>query len=320
MRLFRHTTGLPPEARGAVVVLGNFDGVHRGHRALIAKAHAVAETTGAAIGVVTFEPHPRQVFRPDDPPFRLTPMHIKTRLLAEAGVDLLFVLTFDADFAAQSADTFVDDILAGGLGISHAIAGHDFRFGKGRAGDADFLTAAGARHGFGVTIVDPQAHETGTVFSASEVRRSLEAGDPLRAAEILGRPWEIEGRVVKGDQRGRTLGYPTANIDMADFLRPAYGVYAIRAAVDQAEAARAGGAPLAWINGVANLGIRPMWRTDRPMLEAHLFDFSGDLYGKHLRVQMVGFLRGEMRFDGVDPLIEQMNRDSANARAILANA
>jgi len=311
MQIFRHHSELPAELRGSVVAVGNFDGVHRGHQIVIADAQAVAKATGASLAVLSFEPHPRSMFRPDDAPFRLTPFRIKARLLEALGVDLHVVLHFDIEFSRQAADWFVEEVLLGGLGASHVAIGYDFCFGHRRQGNAESLLSYGRRHGFGVTVVTQASDESGGTYSSSAAREHLQAGRIREAAEILGRPWEIEGRVETGDRRGRELGYPTANLTLGDYLRPAFGVYAVRAAVDE-------GPELAWRDGVANVGIRPMYAVENPLMEAHLFDFDGDLYGRHLRVQLIEWLRPEMKFDSVDALIAQMDRDSEKARRVLA--
>jgi riboflavin kinase/FMN adenylyltransferase len=311
MQIFRHTENLPAAVRGAVVAIGNFDGVHRGHQTVVAAARAEARRLGVPLCVLSFEPHPRSLFRPDDPPFRLTPFRIKARLLEALGVDLHVVLHFDRAFAARSAEDFIETILVGALGARHVVVGYDFCFGHRRAGTPETLTAFGRRLGFGVTIVTQASDETGGLYSSSRARELLAEGDTRGAAEILGRPWEIEGRVEHGDKRGRQLGFPTANVELGDFLRPAYGIYAVRCAVD-------GEGPLAWHDGVANLGIRPMWRTEAPLLEAYLFDFSGDLYHRHLRVQLVEWLRGEEKFDSLEALVAQIDRDCEAARRALA--
>jgi riboflavin kinase/FMN adenylyltransferase len=310
MQIFRHHHPLPQAARGAVVAVGNFDGVHRGHAAVVEAARAEAARLGAPLAVLTFEPHPRQYFRPEDPPFRLTPFRIKARLLEALGIDLLHVLHFDPALAAMSAEEFAAGILFDGLGARHVVVGADFRFGHGRRGDAAMLEALAAPAGAAVTVL-AKTGLPGRVFSATEARAHLAGGAPRTAASILGRPWEIEGRVEHGDKRGRTLGFPTANLELGEYLRPAYGVYAVRCAVDD-------GAPPVWRDGVANLGIRPMWQSERPILESFIFDFAGDLYGSHLRVQLVEYLRPELRFDGLEALVARMNQDCAEARAALA--
>lgn len=318
MKLFRHWD-LPADAKGSVVVIGNFDGVHLGHQVVIREAAAVARELKAPLAVLSFEPHPRAVFRPDDPPFRLTPFRIRARQLEALGIDIHVCLHFDLDFARRSADWFAQTVLAEGLGARHVAIGYDFCFGHNRQGNAETLLGYGRRHGFGVTVVTQASDESGGVYSSSRIRQLLKDGKPREAALLLGRPWEIEGRVEHGDKRGRQLNYPTANVMLNDYLRPAYGVYAVRAAVDEGPVSGGGADSAAdagpiWYDGVANLGIRPMWQTDEPMLEAHLFDFSGDLYGRHLRVELVEYLRGEMKFDDIGALVRQMDRDSAEAR------
>ncbi len=311
MRVFKQLDALPDDARGTVVAIGNFDGVHRGHQEVIAEAAAVARVMEAPLAAMAFEPHPRRYFKPDDAPFRLTPEGPRTRLLAEHGVDLHYLPSFDAGFAGQSAHAFVEHVLVKQLGARHVTVGYDFHYGRGRQGNAESLLTDGRRYGFGVTVVTQAADETGGIYSSSRIREALKAAQPQHAAEALGRPFEIEGPVLKGDQRGRLLGYPTANIDLNDYQQPAFGVYAVRCAVAEDD-------PPQWRDGVANLGIRPMFEVDRPLLEAHLFDFDGDLYGRVLRVQLVAYLRTEIRFRSIDELIAQMNDDSAAARAILS--
>jgi riboflavin kinase/FMN adenylyltransferase len=309
MRLFRHFSPFPDDARGAVVALGNFDGVHRGHQAVLARSGAVARAERRLHGVVTFEPHPRSLFRPQDPPYRLTPLRVKAMQLEALGIDVMICLHFDAGFAERSAENFVTEVLHRGLGVGHVVSGYDFVFGKGRAGDAALLERLGATLGFGVTIVPPVACESGTAFSATRIRELLIAGEPKQAADLLGRPWEIDGRVEHGDARGRTIGFPTANLSLGDYLRPASGVYAVRAGIT-------GPAGVVWHDAVANLGMRPTVDGTDLRLEVHLLDFSGDLYGKHLRVALIGWIRAERKFAGLDDLKAQIARDADAARAI----
>lgn len=310
MRLIRHFQDVPVEGHGAVAALGNFDGVHLGHQAVIREAAEVAHAHKAPLAVLTFEPHPRSFFRPQDPPFRLTPFRIKTRHLQALGVNFLFELAFDAEMAARSAETFVTEILVGGFHVAHVVVGYDFCFGKGRAGNAALLTEFGGRHGFGVTSVAAAKEGAGPAYSSTLARERLMAGDPKSAAATLGRPWEIEGRVEHGDARGRHLGFPTANIALGEFMEPKLGVYAVMAADDSDEVPR-------WIGGVANLGSRPTVGGTRVQLEVHLFDFAGDLYGKHLRVALMDFIRPEMKFNGLDALKTQIAVDSLAARRML---
>ncbi len=314
MAIFRHTSELPAAARGAVVAIGNFDGVHRGHQAVLAEIGRIAAEAGAPRAVLTFEPHPRRFFRPDDPPFQLTSFRLKARLLETLGVDHVFFLTFNLSLSRLSAEAFVEDILVRDLGVAHVGVGDNFCFGHKRQGDAAFLRAAGAAKGFGVTILPRVMSPTGEAYSSTAVRDYLKAGDPTRAASLLGRYWEIEGRVLAGRKLGRKLGIPTANIALADSLEPAQGVYAVRAGVDRGDETE-------WHAGVASLGVRPTVEDSEAgtlLLEVHLFDFADDLYGQHMRVALLDYLRPEWKFDGLPALEAQMQEDARRARVILA--
>lgn len=295
------------EWQGGAVALGNFDGVHRGHQALLAcvKGHAAALKVPAV--ALTFEPHPRGFFVPDTGPFRLTLPPAKMRLLGAYGVQAVLAQRFDGAFAALPAASFIEDVLLKGLGARHVVCGYDFTFGARRSGNVEMLRAEGRARSFGVTVLDPVMRE-GEIYSSTRIREALRAGWVSEAADLLGHSWEIEGVVELGDQRGRTIGFPTANVALGEHLRPRFGVYAVRALV--------GGA---WLNGVANLGKRPTFGKLRENFEVHLFDFAGDLYGKTLRVALVDFIRPEMRFTGLDPLKAQIAADREAARRILAN-
>jgi riboflavin kinase / FMN adenylyltransferase len=310
MRIFRHYEELPAVVRGGVVALGNFDGVHLGHQAVIGKALDLAKSLGAPAGVMTFEPHPRSVFTPDQPPFRLTPFRIKARLIEALNVDFLLMQHFDKAFAAHTAEQFIEEVLLRGLGVRAVVVGYDFCFGKGRQGSVEMLRG---RPEFQTVTVDAQTGPDGQTYSSNLIRQSLQGGKPDIAARILGRPWEIEGRVETGDQRGRTIGFPTANLHLGDYMRPAIGVYAVRAGIDQ-------GTGTVWHDGVANLGSRPTFDKQDVILEAHLFDFDGDLYGRHLRVALAGYIRAERKFDGLPALKAQIAADCDTARAILSEA
>jgi riboflavin kinase / FMN adenylyltransferase len=310
MRVFRHTNA-SDDARGAVVAAGNFDGVHLGHQAVLGEAKALARRLDAPFAVLTFEPHPRVVFQPGLPPFRLTPFRAKSRELETLGVDLLFTLHFDLAFAQKTAEEFVAEVLVAGLGIKAVVVGYDFVFGNKRRGTAELLKTEGSKHGFDVKVVAPVSAAGGVVYSSTQIREHLVAGRPREAAALLGRPWEIDGRVDVGDKLGRTIGFPTANIDLADYLRPAPGVYAVRAGIEE-------GGKTEWHDGAANLGWRPTVGGKDLRLEAHLFDFRGDLYGKHLRVAFIERLRPEQRFAGLDALKAQIAADCQKAREILA--
>jgi riboflavin kinase/FMN adenylyltransferase len=294
--------------------MGNFDGLHRGHAQLIGQVRDRALAQGRPVAVLTFEPHPRGVFRPGSEPFRLTPFRVKERELAKLGVDLLFVQHFDLAFAAKSAEDFIADMIAGAIGASHLIVGWDCAFGNRRRGTADLLREAGPKHGFEVTVIEPIRGADQTVYSSTQIRELLRAGRPREAAALLGRFWEIDGRVQTGDRRGRTIGFPTANLGLGDFLRPAFGVYAVRVSGDGPDDPLAGRD----IDGVANLGLRPTVGGLEPRLEAHLFDTELDLYGRHLRVALIEFIRPERKFAGLDALKAQIAEDAAQARVILA--
>jgi riboflavin kinase/FMN adenylyltransferase len=294
--------------------MGNFDGLHRGHAALIAAARDRARAAGVPAAVLTFEPHPRSVFMPEGEPFRLTPFRVKERELERLGVDLLFVQHFDRAFAQKSADSFVAEVLLGAIGATHIVVGHDCTFGNRRRGTPELLRAAGAAHGFGVTVVEPVRGSDAAVYSSTHIRELLRDGKPREAAAQLGRCWEIDGRVTVGDRRGRTIGFPTVNLGLGEYLRPAFGVYAVRVAGDGPDDPFAGRA----MDGVANIGLRPTVGTPEPRLEAHLFDLDADLYGRHLRVSLVDFIRPEKKFAGLDALKAQIAEDAARARAVLA--
>ncbi|MBK5926911.1 bifunctional riboflavin kinase/FAD synthetase [Rhodobaculum claviforme] len=308
MRTLKGWTGLATADRGATLAIGNFDGVHLGHRGVIEQARAAAP--GAPLGVLTFEPHPRQVFRPDAPPFRLMNAEARAHRLEKLGVERLYELPFDPRLSELSAEAFAREVLTEGLGVRHVVVGPDFCFGKGRTGTAADLRAFGARMGFGVTIADVVAGAGGRV-SSTAIRDALSEGRPRDAADMLGHWHRIEGRVRHGDKRGRDLGYPTANMGMDGLHPPRFGVYAVL--VEVLEGPHRG----SW-HGAASLGIRPMFETPLPSIETFLFDFAGDLYGTELSVGLVAFLRPEIRFDGLPALVAQMAADCTRARDILA--
>lgn len=314
MRIFRHYRDIPAAYRGAVVAIGNFDGVHLGHQALIGEAKRMADERGSALGVVAFEPHPQEFFRPSTESFRLTPFRTKARLIAEQGADAMFALAFDADMAAKSAQDFVIDVLVEGLGAGCVVVGSDFQFGKGRTGNVAVLSYMGEMEGFGVVVFRPVAATGHDKISSTRVREALKAGRPEEAAELLGHWWTVESRVEHGDKRGRTIGFPTANMRLEHCLKPAFGVYAVRAVILEDDK------PVGKYDGVASFGTRPMFASEIPLLETYLFDFAGDIYGKHLAVSFVAYLRPEARLDGLDALRAQIVADSAAARAALKRA
>jgi riboflavin kinase/FMN adenylyltransferase len=310
MRIFRHVANLPEAEKGTVVAIGNFDGLHRGHQQVIATARDIARAQERRFGVLTFEPHPRSYFGRAEEPFRLTPFRIKVRELQTLGVETLFVLRFDAALAGRTAEDFLAGVLHAGIGAAHIVVGYNFKFGNDRKGDAAFLAARGAECGFAVTTVEPARDEVEEVFSSTLIRKYLHNGQPQRAAALLGHLWEVEGRVASGRKLGRTIGFPTANVDLGDAIRPARGVYSIRAGVQTDSGMR-------WHDGVANVGVRPTVDGETLVLEVHLFDFAGDLYGRYLRVAFVDYLRPEQKFDGIDALKAQIAEDSRQARELL---
>jgi riboflavin kinase/FMN adenylyltransferase len=314
MRIFRHIADVPDAYKGAVVAIGNFDGVHLGHQALISHAHRLADERNAPLAVLVFEPCPREFFRPGGEPFRLTPFRAKSHLIAALDVDCMYALAFDAEMARRTAQEFVVDVLIKGLEVGCVAVGSDFRFGHGRAGDATGLSYLGAMEGFGVSVLGTVGGGAGEKISSTAIRTALQSGKPEEAMRQLGHPFAIEGRVEHGDKRGVTLGYPTANLHLDGYMRPAFGIYAVRASVLEDDLV------VARYDGVANLGIRPMYERAEPMLETHLFDFGGDLYGKHLSVDVIAYLRPEAKFASVDDLTAQIAKDVARAKQILAKA
>jgi len=297
---------VPAALRGAVVALGNFDGVHRGHAELARVACEMASQRGARAAALTFEPHPRSVFRPEQPVFRLTSPAVKAELLAGLGLSLTFVVPFDRDIAAIHAEAFIDDLLLGRLGAAGLVCGYDFHFGQGRSGSPEMLEARAMRAGVPVAVVPPYSWH-GEPVSSTLIRTALEQGDVARAAEFLGRPWFVRGAVAHGDKRGRDLGYPTANMHLPRDCRLRHGIYAVRMRIDSV-----------WHDGVASFGSRPTFDDGAPRLETFVFDFSGDLYGRKVDVAFVAWLRGEAKFVTLEALIAQMDADSLAARDILA--
>jgi riboflavin kinase / FMN adenylyltransferase len=293
---------------GAVVAIGNFDGVHRGHRAVIAAAQARARALGRPAAALTFEPHPRSFFRPDEPLFRLTDERAKLRLLAGTGLDGAIVLPFDAALAGLSAADFVARILVGRFAVAGVAIGFDFHFGLNRAGSPGYLAAQGAKLGFAVDIV-PRFEDNGRPVRSGPIRAALAAGRIAEANELLGYPWFVSGTVVHGDKRGRELGYPTANLRLDPGCALAHGIYAVRVGVGERR-----------YDGVASFGRRPMFDQGTVLLEAFLFDFSGDLYGEVIDVAFVDWIRPELKLDSVDELVRRMDEDSRLARAALARA
>mgnify|MGYP001182736689 FL=1 len=307
MEVYRNLSEVPDRFRGGAVVLGNFDGVHRGHQAVIGKAATAAKTEGQPLGVVTFDPHPRAFFRPHDAPFYLTSIEEKARLMEALGVDFLLVLPFDKTLSNQAPEEFVKQVIVDGVRAKSVAVGFNFRFGHRRSGDGALLTDLGVELGFEVSLVDAVVSSGGGIYSSTHIREHLAAGKPAQAAVLLGRPFEIAGPVVKGDQRGRELGFPTANLKLGSYLQPAFGGYVVRAGLEADGGTR-------WLDGVANIGNRPTLDGTRLLLETHIFDFDEDIYGQYLRIALIEFLRPEQKFDGIEALKERIEIDSGIAR------
>ncbi|NYD90948.1 riboflavin kinase/FMN adenylyltransferase [Sphingomonas melonis] len=299
-------SAVPSHLAGGIVALGNFDGFHLGHQAVVGRAVARAHAAGRPALVATFDPHPVRHFRPDTPPFRLTTLDQRQRLFAEAGVDAMVVFQFDAALAALSAERFIAERLHANLAAAGVVTGEDFTFGHRKSGDVHLLAERGRAHGFVAETVGAVTLD-GEPVSSTRIRTLLRAGDPRGAARLLTRPFAIEGIVQHGDKLGRTIGYPTANVDMGKYLRPAYGIYAVTARLGDGRV----------LKGAANLGIRPTFDPPKELLEPYFFDFSGDLYGQPIEVALIDYLRPEAKFDSLDALTAQMERDCARARALL---
>lgn len=304
MKIFDGLSDISAQQQEAVIVIGNFDGVHKGHQALLQQARAKANELGVACGVLTFEPHPRRLFRPDEPPGRITPKHLKADRLKAYDVDFIFALNFNWDLASLSSDDFIQQILLDSLKARHVFIGQDFRFGQMRKGTPACIENAG----IGVTPIEAVLGDNGERYSSSEVRQALRHGEIVRANTMLGWDWEIHGEVIKGDQRGRELGYPTANLKLGETVHPAYGIYAAFVQITDEED---------WHLSAVNVGIRPMFEVPVAQVEAHILDFDRDIYGKILRVKLIERLRSEAKFDSLDALIAQMDKDCAKARKVL---
>ncbi|HFC05516.1 MAG TPA: bifunctional riboflavin kinase/FAD synthetase, partial [Rhizobiales bacterium] len=307
------SSDVPPGCKQAVVAIGNFDGVHLGHQKLIEAADRQAQELGRPLGVLTFEPHPRSLFRPDEPVFRLSPPDWKARLLKGLGVQCLDVATFDRNLAGLEAEDFVKQILVERLDVSHVVTGYDFHFGRGRKGSPQTMRDLGKRFGFGVTIVDQVTDDDGVApFSSSAVRTALRRGHVQKAASQLGHWWSIMGTVVKGDQRGRTIGYPTINMALEPGCEPHEGIYAVR--VRSADS----NDKTVW-SGAGYIGYRPTFETEQLFLEVFIFDFDSDVYGQKFIVEFMGFIRPDKRFDSLDDLLVQMEEDCQEIRKRLSH-
>ena len=307
---------VPAHLRGGIVALGNFDGFHRGHQAVVGRAVDRARAEDRPVLVATFDPHPVRFFKPDLPPFRLTTLDQRQRLFAQAGADAMLVFSFNAELAAVTAPEVVTDYPVSRIGAAGVVTGEDFTFGKGRGGNGDVLKMVGQANRLSVDSVAPVAEE-GEAVSSSRIREALEAGDCDTATHFLTRPFAIEGMVEHGDKRGREIGYPTANIGLGKYLRPRFGVYAVRGRVEESgSGSSAGGRTL---DGVANVGTRPMFDPPKELLEPYFLDYDGDLYGRKIEVQFISFLRDELMLDGLDALRAQIDRDVTEARRRLAS-
>ncbi len=301
--------GIPDSLKGSIVALGNFDGFHLGHQAVVSRAVARAFHERRPVIVATFDPHPVRFFKPEVPPFRLTTLDQREALFAHAGADAMLVFEFGAELASTSAEDFVSKLLAGHIGAAGVITGDDFTFGRGRTGGVETLKTLGAHSGIGAEAV-AQVLVDGERVSSGRIRDELIAGETGAATRMLSRPYAIEGVVQRGDARGRELGYPTANLQLGDYLRPKYGIYAVRVTLDDGSEHP----------GVASLGVRPTFEPPQELLEAHLFEFDGDLYGRTIEVALHAYIREEIRFDDVETLIAHMREDEAKARQLLAIA
>lgn len=300
---------MPAPLRGGVVALGNFDGFHRGHQAVVGRAREIARARGVPLIVATFDPHPVRFFQPDAPPFRLTTLDQRERLFGAAGADAMLVYHFDAMLAGVSAEDFVSDWLVHRAGAGAVVTGQDFTFGKGRRGQLELLQSEGLRQGLSAEAVAPVADATGPI-SSSRIREALQAGDCETATMLLTRPFAIEGVVQHGDKLGRTIGFPTANLPLGTYLRPAYGVYAVRGRLPDGRV----------VDGAANLGVRPQFDPPKELLEPHFFDFAEDLYGQTIEIEFISYIRPEAKFDGLDALTAQIDADCEEARRRLASS
>lgn len=308
MRTIRGWRSVAPEDRNACVAFGAFDGVHRGHERVIALAAEAAHRLGAPLGVVSFEPHPWRWFHPEDPPFLLTTPHQQARRFEALGVERHYLLPFDDHLAGLSAEAFAEEALQQGLGIRHIVVGFDASFGRGRTGDGEMLSRIGARLGFGVTIAHAVSDRAGYKLSSTAARRALQAGQPEVAADILGRPFAIEGVVEEGRKLGRAIGFPTANVPLGEYVRPRHGIYATRTRLP-------GGRVL---DGVSSIGVNPTVGEVEPRLEVFLFDFDEDLYGQTIETELIAYLRPEQKFATVQLMVEQIKQDAETARRLLA--
>lgn len=306
MNIIRDLAHCPSSCKGAVIALGNFDGVHLGHQSILAECVGLAKAHNAPAAVMTFEPHPRQFFSASHQALRIYSLKQKIELLRDFGIGTLFMMRFNQALASTTADAFVEELLHKTLGVTHVVTGYNFAFGKGRAGNTQFLTEKARALNFGFTAHAQINTSTGKTISSSAIRAALTEGDTRTASAMLGRPYAISGHVLHGEKRGRTIGFPTLNLSLADLFKPRFGVYAARVVIDGAR-----------YNAVANLGIKPTFGTHAPLLEAHCFDFAREVYGKEARVQLVEFIREEQKFASLDALKHQIAKDGERAKELL---
>lgn len=299
---------LNESAKGAVIALGNFDGLHRGHQAVIERARTIADELGAPSGIGLFRPHPVRFFKPDTEPFRLMSARMREKVLPELGVNRLYEIPFDTSLREMDDTEFVDTVLHRGLGIRHVVVGSDFKFGKNRCGDSENLTRLCDERGIGVTLLDPVGlHKIYGKYGSTAIRNAIKKGDVFHAAHMLSRPWIVDGVVETGDQKGRTIGFPTANVGFGDLLRPKFGVYCVEVLIEGEDKK---------YPGVANAGIRPTVGGEEARVEVHIFDFDRDIYGRHVEVHFRSFIRGEQKFESFGALKAQIEDDAQGARAI----
>lgn len=308
MKTLQTYTDLLSEDKGAVIALGNFDGLHRGHQAVISEAKSIADRLGAPLGIGVFRPHPYRYFKPDAPPFRLMTPELRAEIMPSLGVDRLYEIPFDEALREMDDTQFVEQVLHQGLGIKHVVVGEDYGFGKNRCGNVESLTRLCAERGIGVTPMKPVGlHALYGKYGSTEIRKSLQQGDVFHAAHMLSRPWIVDGIVQQGQQRGRTINFPTANLEFGDLVRPKFGVYCVEVKLPSTEN---------WIPAIANTGSRPTVDGEEARLEVHIFDFGRDVYGQHIHVRFRSFIRSEQKFESFDHLRAQIERDCQGARAL----
>ena len=309
-QIFQSITDLKSADKGAVIALGNFDGIHRGHQAVINVAREVAAKAGKPLGLAKFNPHPTRYFKPDLPPFLLMSRRVRAEVLSDLGIDFCYEIPFDDALRNMDDEAFVEDILHQKLGISHVVVGSDFGYGKKRCGDIHTLEKHCEARGIGVTPVKPVGlHKLYGKYGSTEIRDALKNGNVFHAAHMLSRPWQVDGIVSEGAKRGRTIGFPTANVPFGEFIRPKHGVYCVEVRLE-------GGKD--WLPAVANTGTRPTVGGEEARIEAHIFDFDQDIYGQHVDVRFRSFIRPEMKFESFDILKEQIAKDAAGARAVFS--